>query len=688
MKLLFITQVVDRNDAVLGAYHGWLVALAPQFEKITVICLKEGEHSLPENVRVFSLGKEHGRVSRSHYAWRFLKIIWRQRGAYDAVFVHMNQEYILIAGWLWKLLGKKIYLWRNHYAGSFLTDVAALFCASVFCTSKYSYTAHYKKTVFMPVGIDAEVFKTVPRVVRKPHSILFLARMSASKHPELLIEALGLLKIRGIECTAALYGSPLAEDEAFYASLQTRVRDLHLDSCVTFHAGVPNIQTPTVYSRFEIFVNCSPSGMYDKTIFEAAACGVLPLAASRDWALVADSRLSFTEGEAEDLADKLWGLLSLPPAQAAVLREGLWTAVEHNTLSTLTHQMTARIKQENSLLPHKQRVVLFQNGSIGDFLMAVYLSQELWKSGQFASIDIIVPRGASFLRGFLTSYPYISVLEISMVRPRSALRILRGRKVAILHPTVGRIPLQVKIFAWFTTCGRGSELIGFKDAGPLCGLYSKTLVYDTSKPYLETMHDIARALLVSVDSSAPRLEFPGNQKVLEKFNLNNKPYIVFHPGASNPKRMFSVVDAVQVIDHLQVSFPDFSVVLSGGPEERTRLVEIRDAAKEKEKIIIAAGCPAQELVALLQNAKLFIGTDTGTTHLACFLGTKVLCVAHHGTANWLPFYAPQARVLYRFTEDTEAHEGEAYLRAHINGRLKPFGEVPVREVLANMLNML
>ena len=70
----------------------------------------------------------------------------------------MNQEYVLIAGWLWKLLGKRTYLWRNHYAGSWLTDVAAVFCTKVFCTSKHSYTVKYKKTVLMPVGVDTERF--------------------------------------------------------------------------------------------------------------------------------------------------------------------------------------------------------------------------------------------------------------------------------------------------------------------------------------------------------------------------------------------------------------------------------------------------------------------------------------------------------------------------------------------------
>ena len=60
MKLLITTQVVDQNDLFLGFFHGWLEEFAKHFEHITVICLKEGTHSLPENVEVISLGKERG----------------------------------------------------------------------------------------------------------------------------------------------------------------------------------------------------------------------------------------------------------------------------------------------------------------------------------------------------------------------------------------------------------------------------------------------------------------------------------------------------------------------------------------------------------------------------------------------------------------------------------------------------
>src|ERR1041385_8548279 len=120
MRLLVTTQAVDLNDPVLGFFHRWIEELAKHYEHVHVICLKEGEQRLPSNVSVHSLGKEQGR-SRVKYLVLFYRYIWTLRNEYDAVFVHMNQEYVLLGWKLWFLLGKRIVLWRNHKKGSFLT---------------------------------------------------------------------------------------------------------------------------------------------------------------------------------------------------------------------------------------------------------------------------------------------------------------------------------------------------------------------------------------------------------------------------------------------------------------------------------------------------------------------------------------------------------------------------------------
>ena len=335
MKLLIVTQAVDSEDPILGFFVRWIEELAKQVERVEVVCLREGKHTLPANVRVYSLGKERRSASSLVYAIRFKKLVWQLRRDYDAVFVHMNQEYILIGGWLWKLLGKRIYLWRNHYAGSWLTDVAAAFCVKVFCTSKRSYTAKYKKTVIMPVGVDTERFFPDAKTARKPRSILFFSRMSPSKRPEMLLEALKLLAERGVEFSADFYGSPLPKDQSYYDELVKKADTPDLKRRVSFYPSIPNDQAPGLYRTHEIFVNASPSGMLDKTIFEAAASGCIVLAASADFAESAGETSHFNS--VRELADRIESILTHPSGQPSS------DLIEHNSLHALVSRLTEEL---------------------------------------------------------------------------------------------------------------------------------------------------------------------------------------------------------------------------------------------------------------------------------------------------------------------------------------------------------
>ena len=346
MKLLIITQKVDRNDPILGFFHQWLLEFAHRADKIAVICLGRGEVNLPANVQVFSLGKEKTR-SRLRYVLNFYHYLWRLRGEYDTVFVHMNQEYVLLAGWWWRLSGKKILFWRNHHAGNLLTNLAVIFCHKIFCTSRYSYTAKFKKNVLMPVGINLNIFN--PGGERNDFykgKILFLARLAPVKKPEILISALKKLVKEGVNFEASFYGDFLPVDRTWAEILKKDIADSDLSDRLTFYLGISNDQTPKVYRGHEIFVNLSSSGMYDKTIFEAMACGCLVLACNRNLIGEIDERFIFEEDNVGDLAEKIKNLLRLSSEEKKILGEDLKKYVfEHHSLELLSQKLITNLEE-------------------------------------------------------------------------------------------------------------------------------------------------------------------------------------------------------------------------------------------------------------------------------------------------------------------------------------------------------
>ncbi len=317
MKLLILTQKIDKEDPILGFFHNWILELSKKFEKISVICLEKGEFNLPDNVKVFSLGKEKNilsfsilkyLLSRARYITNFYIYILGLHADYDAVFVHMNQEYIILGGFIWKVIGKKIYLWRNHPKGSLLTYIAVWFSNKVFCTSKSSFTSKFKKTVLMPVGINTDFFRQVfngqQSIVNK-NKILFLGRIAPIKNVHIFIKALAILNEKNINFEASIYGDSPVKDNKYYQLLKIMTDKLNLNEKVKFYKAVPNYKTPEIYNSYEIFINLTPAGSFDKTILEASACGAIPIVANKSLKGEIDDNLILNSLEPNHLAEKI-----------------------------------------------------------------------------------------------------------------------------------------------------------------------------------------------------------------------------------------------------------------------------------------------------------------------------------------------------------------------------------------------
>lgn len=342
MRLLILTQTVDRKDSSLGYYHDWLVELAKRFEHITVFALRIGEYTLPENVTVVEI-RPWGYRSRVRTAFNVIRLAWRYRKSYDAVFVHMNQEYLLVAGWLWRLLGKRMYLWRNHYEGGVLTNIAAAFCDKVFYTSKSSYTAKYKKARQMPVGVNVDSTHPDELIERKPHSILFLGRFDKSKRPDLVVEALS--KIAATAFTATFVGGPSEPSSTFPKEVEAHANELGIADRVTFVGPVPNTETYRYYRSHSIYVNCGKSGMLDKSLFKSIVCGCLPLFTSADLAEIIGSEFAYADGDADDLAEHLAKALALPEIERSTrVKEFQAKAIDAHTLPVLADRLYEEMK--------------------------------------------------------------------------------------------------------------------------------------------------------------------------------------------------------------------------------------------------------------------------------------------------------------------------------------------------------
>jgi len=294
MKLLITTQALDINDPVLGFFVRWVEEFALHCEQVTVICLRKGEYTLPPNVRVFALGGGN-KISRSY---KLLKGAYKFRNNYDAVLVHMNPEYLVAAGFLWRMLGKRTVLWYMHKSVNLKLRVATLLVNAVVTATRESFRLPTKKLTILHHGIDTEYFCQDASVPRGSHW-LSVGRLNVSKRHDLIVR-------EAAEAGAALR---IAGEGPERSRLEALAREL--GAHVEFLGGLVHTQLRDEYRRAALFVHRSETGSLDKVVLEALACGC-PVSTT-------DPALKFLESEGPEYIRQHHSLTSLIPRILEVL---------------------------------------------------------------------------------------------------------------------------------------------------------------------------------------------------------------------------------------------------------------------------------------------------------------------------------------------------------------------------------
>jgi glycosyltransferase involved in cell wall biosynthesis len=308
MKILVITQRVDKNDPNLGFFHGWLGAFAKKFEKVEVIALGAGKYDLPANVAVHSLGKETGR-SRIFKILKFYFLIWKLRRGYDRVFVHMNPEYAVLAGWFWKIFKKPAYLWYVHKSVTWWLKCAEKWVDKIFTANEASCRLEKReKIVVVGHGIDTILFSSSEKKWDEVFDILAVGRMSPVKKYEIILDALKIVREKSAELKFRLTLIVPALDssgEEYGEAINKKIADYGLGEMTHLVPGTDHEKLPGYFHKADVFIHSSETGSVDKVVLEAMSTGLPVLTSSEAFDFLPEN-YKFEKGNAKNLADKIF----------------------------------------------------------------------------------------------------------------------------------------------------------------------------------------------------------------------------------------------------------------------------------------------------------------------------------------------------------------------------------------------
>lgn len=350
MRLLVVTQVLDRDDPVLGFAHEWMRALSRHVERLIVVPLKAGRHELPDNVEVRSLGKErgHGTAGVLREFWRVVGGACRRREV-DAILAHMVPRYAVYAAPFALATGVRLFLWYTHKGVDWSLRAAEPLVEKAFTASELSFRLPSRKKVVTGHGIDVAHFCADP-LRATTHDIAVVGRIAPAKDPKTLVEALGILDRSGRKVTVLLAGDTLLESHDTYSrEIFDRVAELGLADRFESLGAVPHSRVKDVFLAAPLFVTPSLTGSVDKTVLEAMACERVVITCNESFQEVLGplaERLLFPAGDAAALAARIRAMLDLPAREREALGAELRRiVVAHHDLEKLAARLVEEMER-------------------------------------------------------------------------------------------------------------------------------------------------------------------------------------------------------------------------------------------------------------------------------------------------------------------------------------------------------
>lgn len=354
MNLLVFNLAVDDKHVTLAFGLRWIEALAARFEHIDVVTMTVGHYQLPDNVTVWSVGRERGYPEWLR-ALRFYWLVWRilRRRRVDIVFTHMIPVFAVLFWPIGLLTGLKNVLWYAHGATPRMLRLAHQVVDRVVSSTPQGFRLPSDKVSFIGQGVNVADYQAVSRLtVTGLFHILTVGRLAQSKGLDLLVSALADWKPNS-DWHLTIVGDGTSDSEHSYAqTLRQKAQDTLEPSRVTFTGRLDPEAIRGLLGKSDIFVNLSSTGSLDKAMVEAMASGC-PVVSSNDAFRAIAMAGGFPECVIEHSPQSLRAVLDRLSSMSASERQAL--GVRQAEIARRDHTLDGLIRRLHDILAANAR---------------------------------------------------------------------------------------------------------------------------------------------------------------------------------------------------------------------------------------------------------------------------------------------------------------------------------------------
>lgn len=298
------------------------------------------------------------------------------------------------------------------------------------------------------------------------------------------------------------------------------------------------------------------------------------------------------------------------------------------------------------------RILVIRGGAIGDFILTLPAMRLLRENFPACSLEIL-------------GYRHIAVLAEGRYYANSTRSIEYGPLAGFFHPDASLDPGLCEYFAGFqqiiSYIYDPDELFqsGLRRAG-VRNLISVSPKIDDGEHASRQLARPLEQLAVWLDDPAARV-YPSAEDLRAAQALLSdlpRPHVAIHPGSGGAKKNWPLERWLEVqrkmLDDTRVGH----LIIVGGEGDSQQLSRMR-LTKPAERQTILESLPLPVLGAVLSQCALFVGHDSGISHLAAASGAP--CLLLFGPTNpgvWAP--ANDGVIVLR-TEDRQVSSLETHL---------------------------